>query len=118
MIKKTHIKFGSSFFMLVLLLPVFFAYGSPASSDQNDHLVFSSKFVPAQTLISLAELCEEREAKDSTETLHDTPFIQFTYSLSNTDRSTACVAFHKNPHTSFANTTNLPLYLAKQVFLI
>ena len=111
-------KFGSGFFMLVLLLPLFFAFGSTASSDQNDHAVFSNKLLPTQTLISLAELCEEREAKDSTETLHDTPFIQFTYSLGNTNHLTSCAAFHRNSHPSFANTTNVRLYLAKQVFLI
>ncbi len=111
-------KFGSGFFMLVLLLPVFFAFGSAASSDQNDHTNISNKLLPTQSLISLAELCEEREAKDSTETLHGTPFIQFTYSLGNTDHLASCIALHRNSHPSFANTTNIPLYLAKQVFLI
>jgi hypothetical protein len=118
MIKKAHIKFGSCFILLVLFLPFFFAFGSSNSSDENQYDTLRNKSLPSQTLISLAELCEESEEKNSTETLHDIPFIQFIYSLSSRHHLVSCVAFSKNSHPSFANTTNIPLYLAKQVFLI
>ncbi len=116
MIQKAHIKFGSSFFMLTLLLPVFLTFGPLASSEKSGDRFYSDNSLVAQTLISFAELCEETEAKDSTESLHDTPFIQFTYSLIYSQPVELSMA--RSNHPSFANTTNLPLYLAKQVFLI
>ena len=116
MVKKAHIKFGSSFFMLALLLPIFLTFGSGAPSEKTGESFFSNKSIASQTLISLAELCEETEAKDSSESFHNTPFIQFTYSLNYT--APLVGSDTHNTHPSFASTTNLPLYLAKQVFLI
>lgn len=116
MVKKAHIKFGSSFFMLVLLLPIFLAFGSGAPSEKTGETFFSNKFIATQTLINSAELCEETEAKDSTESIHNTPFIQFTYSFINA--LSLVRTDENNTHPSFASITNLPLYLAKQVFLI
>jgi len=109
-------KFGSSFFMLTLLLPVFLTFGPVASSEKSGDSFYNDKSLATQTFTSLAELCEETEAKDSTESLHNSPFIQFTYSLiysQPVELNKAC-----STHPSFASTTNLPLYLAKQVFLI
>ncbi|MFN7493817.1 MAG: hypothetical protein ACK5RG_12940 [Cyclobacteriaceae bacterium] len=118
MVKKSTIKSATSFFMLVLLLPVFFASGSSVGSDQNGHTTLSNKFVSTQSLISSAELCEEKEAKDASESLHNTHFIEFTYPIYTSELLFFSLSIRKNPHSTFANTTNLPLYLAKQVFLI
>lgn len=116
MMKKAHIKFGISFFMLVLLLPVFLTFGPEIRSEKSGDTFLSDPSITAQSVFSFAELCEETEAKDSTESLHHTTFIQFTYSF--IDALLQIRTNVNNTHPSFASITNLPLYLAKQVFLI
>ncbi len=116
MMQNAHIKFGFSFFMLALLLPIFLAFGPEAPSEKMGGSFLSDKSMAAQTIISFAELCEETEAKDSSETHHGIPFIQFTYSFIYSQPLELIV--ENRAHPSFANTTNLPLYLAKQTFLI
>jgi hypothetical protein len=102
--------------LMVSALASTFLIGSPSGELGKQSVAIKSN--NSQSVINASEPCEEKEAKDSFEECSQLAELPFSNETVFARLIANSLRLENHSVSSFANTTNLPLYLAKCSFLI
>lgn len=117
--KNVSIRFLAGLLAVTLLSIAFvsFSLSESASYSSSKTTVFI-KATATTTTSSAAEPCEEKEGKDVSEDDQNLEVILFSDEAAFARLLTKSIRTENQSISSFGNTTNLPIYLAKRSFLI